>query len=278
MKRLCVLAFLGAMAVSGAAHAAGAPGPRPEAGLGLPRDVSVEGHRIDSLLFSTAILTTILFVIMVVWLVWALVVHRDGKHKAEYEPGDGKKNVTTAVMLSSVIFLIVDGNLFINAMIDVSEVFWNFPTSEEAVRIEVNARQWSWGARYAGTDGEWNTADDIVTLNDVRVPVDTPVVLQLASVDVIHSFYLPNLRVKTDAVPGSVNHLWFEAKETGVYDIACAQHCGVHHYKMGGLLTVYSREDYDAWHDRASADAVRAFDPADEDAKWGWDWEREEGD
>ena len=88
---------------------------------------------------------------------------------------------------------------------DINKVFWNFDEVEQrpdAVRIEVNAHQWAWDARYAGPDGKFNTKDDIVTLNDIRVPVDTPVLLQLASTDVIHSFYLPNFRVKQDAVPG----------------------------------------------------------------------------
>ncbi len=277
MKRLIPLAAFGAvMTGAAAAFAERLTGPQREAGLGLPRDVSLDGYRIDSLLMSTAVLTTILFVIMIVWLVWALVVHRDGKHKAEYDTGDGKKHVTTAVMISSAVFLIVDGNLFLNAMVDMSEAFWNFPTSDETVKIEINAQQWAWRARYSGTDGEWNTADDVVTLNDVRVPEKTPVVLQLASVDVIHSFFLPNLRVKTDAMPGVINRLWFQAQETGQFEIACAQHCGVHHYKMRGVLTVLSDEDYADWLRRMSAEATRAYDPNDEDARWGWEWDREE--
>jgi cytochrome c oxidase subunit 2 len=108
------------------------------------------------------------------------------------------------------------------------------------------------------------------------VPKEAPVVLQLASVDVIHSFYLPNLRIKTDAVPGMVNRLWFQAQETGQFEIACAQHCGVHHYKMRGILTVLERERYDDWLRRMSRQAAIAFDPNDEDQKWGWDWTRED--
>lgn len=276
MKRLVSLATLGAVLAHGAlASAVETRGPRPEAGLGLPRDVSLDGHKIDSLLHSTAFFTTILFVIMVVWMCWALFVHRDGKHKAEYDHGEGKKHVTTAVMLSATIFLIVDGNLFVNAMVDM-ETFWTFPNTDETVKIEINARQWNWGARYAGNDGEFNTRDDVVTLNDVRVPARVPVVLQLASVDVIHSFYLPNLRIKTDAVPGNVNRLWFQAQQTGQFDIACAQHCGVHHYKMQGVLTVYTQREYDTWLRQMSRQAAIAFDENDEDAKWGWAWDREE--
>ena len=71
------------------------------------------------------------------------------------------------------------------------------------------------GRRYAGPDGKFNTRDDIVTTNDMRVPVGVPVLLQLAASDVLHSFSLPNFRIKQDAVPGMINRLWFQAKETG---------------------------------------------------------------
>ncbi|HEV8325358.1 MAG TPA: cytochrome C oxidase subunit II, partial [Myxococcota bacterium] len=132
--------------------------------------------------------------------------------------------------------------------------------------------QWAWDARYPGPDGKFNTKDDIVTLNDIRVPVNTPVVFELASVDVIHSFYLPNFRVKNDAMPGMINHLWFTSKETGIFEIACAQHCGVNHYKMRALLHVLPRDGYDRWAAEASANSARAFDEADTSAHWGWEW------
>ena len=105
--------------------------------------------------------------------------------------------------LSAVIFLIVDGNLWWNSVVDLDEEIWNFgkvTANEDTVRIEVNARQWAWQARYAGADGEFATPDDVTTLNTIPVPVDTPILVHLASPDVIHSFYLPNLRQKMDAV------------------------------------------------------------------------------
>ena len=128
-----------------------------------------------------------------------------------------------------------------------SESIFDFAGAEAkpgAVRIEINAHQWAWDARYAGPDGKFNTADDIVILNDIGVPVGAPVIFQLASTDVIHSFYVPNLRMKLDAVPGTVNRMWFQAKETGEFEIVCAQHCGTNHYKMRGTLTVLPRAEY----------------------------------
>ncbi len=248
--------------------------PRPESGFGYPRDVSEEGHRIDWLLNVTSIFVGILFIAMVVWMAIAIVRH-GRRHTAHCDHGSARKQVVKALGLSALIFFIVDGNLFVNSIVDLDEAFWNFAKAEshpEAVRIEINAHQWAWDARYAGQDGQFATADDIVTLNDIRVPKGVPVVFQLRSVDVIHSFYLPNLRQKVDVVPGTTTHLWFTAKETGEFDIACAQHCGVHHYKMKGQLTIYEPEQYAAWLGEAQANARVAYDPADTLGHWGWRW------
>jgi cytochrome c oxidase subunit 2 len=248
--------------------------PQPESGIGMPRDVSVEGHRIDWLIRVTGLFTAILFVIMCIWMLAAVLKHNKD-HEAEYDHGNARHQVRFAAALSAVIFFVVDGNLWVNSTIDVTSTFWNFAKAESApnaVRIQINAHQWAWDARYAGPDGKFNTADDIVTLNDIRVPVNAPVIFQLASTDVIHSFWLPNLRVKQDAMPGMINRMWVSAKETGQFDIACTQHCGTNHYKMKGTLTVLTAEEYAKWIAEASANGARAYNPDDKDSHWGWDW------
>lgn len=249
--------------------------PRPERGIGYPRDVSVEGHRIDWLLNVTTIFCAILFVIMVIWMAIAIFKH-NAKHEPLHDHGNARSQLKFALSLSALIFLVVDGNLYVNSMIDLDEVFWNFDKPEShprAVRIELNARQWAWDARYPGPDGEFRTPDDIVTMNDIRIPVGIPILMNIAAVDVIHSVYLPNLRQKQDAVPGVINHMWFTAKETGEFDIACAQHCGVNHYRMKGKLTILPVREYEAWARQASAASQRAYDPNDAEAQWGWAWE-----
>ncbi len=250
--------------------------PVPETGWGLPDDASVHGHRIDLLMNTTSVFVGILFGVTVAWLAWAAFKHGT-RRRADYDHGSGRAQVLKASILSVVIFAVVDGNLLVNGLLDLDQAFWNFDKAQAtpgAVRIEVNAHQWAWDARYAGVDGKFNTADDIVTLNDIRVPIDTPVVVQLAATDVIHSFSLPNFRVKQDAVPGMINRLWFQAKKTGDFDIACAQHCGAHHYKMRGQLTVMSEADFKAWSAQAGALSQRAYDAEDPGSHWGWDWEK----
>ncbi len=271
MQRLHYLWTMGlGLCLSTAAFAA----PLANPGYGLPQDASADGERIDWLIHSTMFFVVLLFVIMVIWMVTACVAHGE-KHPAKYEHGDGKSQITMALSISALIFFVVDGNLFFHSMKDIGERFWNFEYAESlpnALRVEINAHQWAWQFRYAGPDGKFNTPDDIVTLNDLRVPVNTAVIFELASTDVIHSFYLPNFRTKQDAMPGMINKLWFEPKETGEYDIGCAQHCGINHYKMKALLTVLPQKEYDRWAAEASANSVRGFDPADTVAHWGWDW------
>jgi cytochrome c oxidase subunit 2 len=250
--------------------------PQPETGWGMPRDVSLDGWRIDWLINITTVFVGILFVIMCVWMVYAAIKHNQ-HHEAEYDHGSSKRSVTVALVISALIFFVVDGNLFVNAINDLSVSFWNFGEVDKnpaTVKVEVNAHQWAWDFRYPGPDGQFNTPDDVVMLNHLRVPVGTPVSLQMGSTDVIHSLYLPNFRVKTDAVPGMINRLWFQAKETGDFDIGCAQHCGTNHYKMKGLLTVLPKEEFEAWYSVASTDAKRYFDPEDKEALWGWEWRK----
>ena len=279
LRRLALFASAG---LAGGAIALLAPPalgrPQPESGWGLPRDFSVDGHRIDWLIEVTMVFTVILFVIMCVWMLWACLKHNE-KHVAEYDHGNAKKQVQHAAIISSIIFFVVDGNLWINSTIDVNQAFWNFEKAEadpKKVRIEINAHQWAWDARYPGPDGKFNTKDDVVTLNDIRVPVNRAIIFQLASTDVIHSFYLPNFRIKQDAVPGMVNRMWFQAQEKAAgqqFEIGCAQHCGSAHYKMKGTLTVLSEAEFDRWYAEASANGARSFNADDQGAQGGWEWQ-----
>jgi cytochrome c oxidase subunit II len=250
--------------------------PKPEAGWNLPDDVSEHGHHIDWLINITMVFLTILFIIMCVWMAIALFKHNKD-HTAEYDHGSSKHSVRTALLVSSVIFFIVDGNLWYESTAGVNGIFWNFDKVDadpNVQRIEINARQWIWDARYPGADGTFNNEDDALVTNEIRVPVDTPVYLQMASPDVIHSFYLPNLRIKQDAVPGMINRMWFQAKDVGEFDIACAQHCGANHYKMKGTLIVMPKEDFALWAKNASDDSRRVFTAEDTEAHWGWKWRK----
>jgi cytochrome c oxidase subunit 2 len=241
---------------------------------GRPVDVSLDGHRGDWLFDVTTISVTILFLIMVGILLTAALTHREkGKHEVHYDHGIGRKHLMLTATISSIIFFGVDGVLLVSSYNSLHEAFWNFPASNTSEHIEVMAQQWGWNVRYAGPDGKFNTPDDVLRFNEIAIPVNTPVEIKLKSKDVIHSFYLPNFRTKQDAVPGYVTRLWFQAVEKGTYEIGCAQHCGVNHYKMKGTLQILDPGEYRDWLKEAGADSARRFDANDVEAHWGWDWE-----
>jgi cytochrome c oxidase subunit 2 len=262
-----------------------------DTGLGRPLDVSTEGHRSDWLFDVTAISVTVLFVLQFLIMFYALVKYRESTgSRADYDHGVGKKPLMVMGIVSSAIFVIVDGTLLWFSFKDVNGTWWNWPTQPDAVQVEVYAQQWAWNVRYAGADKKFGTEDDIVTLNDLRVPTGVPIHVKMKSSDVIHSFYLPNFRTKQDAVPGQMTQIWFQAKPEAAtkwdeakkaqvpaggvqYDIGCAQHCGSNHYKMHGTLTVYTPAEYKDWFEAASKDAKRRYDSTDLASRWGWEWE-----
>jgi len=271
MRRLRALAA-GALALAARAAAAD---PLPETGFGIPRDASLDGHHVDDLIHFTLLAIAVIFAVALAMLIWSFA--RDRARPAWYTHGNAR-TVGAVVGAIAVIAVGVDGTLLVRTLLDLHERLWNFQGAEAqpgAIRIEVNAHQWAWTARYPSADGKFGTPDDVVTLDDIRVPVGVPVVVQLASTDVIHSLYLPNFRVKQDAVPGMINRLTFQAVKPGEYEIGCAQHCGPNHYKMRGVLTVLPPDEYRAWLDTMRADARRGYDPDDADAHWGWEWRRD---
>jgi len=246
----------------------------PFVAVGLPRDASESGWQIDEMIRSTTIAVSILFILMVLWMLWSVVRHGP-EHKALYDHGADFKSWRWTALVAALIFVVVDGDLLYRSTRFMFGTFFDFARAEAtpgAVRIQINAHQWAWDARYAGPDGSFNTPDDIVVLNDLVVPQGVPVIFQITATDVIHGFNVPNMRMKVDAIPGTVTRMWFQPRETGVFEIICAQHCGANHYKMRGTVTVLPRADFDRWAQITSINSARAFDGKDLEAHWGWNW------
>lgn len=110
--------------------------------------------------------------------------------------------------------------------------------------VLVKAKQFGWEFHYAGTDGVVETADDLYVEGLLVVPRGEDVVLQLESRDVIHSFFVPELRLKQDVVPGMSQFAWFNANQTGEVDILCTELCGWGHYKMKARLRVVEPNEF----------------------------------
>jgi cytochrome c oxidase subunit 2 len=116
-----------------------------------------------------------------------------------------------------------------------------------AMHIGVLGKQFEWLVTYAGADGKLGTGDDFSVRNQLHIPVDQPVAVQLTAEDVIHSFFVPEFRVKQDAVPGMNITAWFQATKTGEFEIGCAELCGMGHYKMRGRVFVHTPDEFTAW-------------------------------
>jgi cytochrome c oxidase subunit 2 len=121
----------------------------------------------------------------------------------------------------------------------------NLPPAERTV--QVIGQQWAWSFVHPGADGELGTDDDIATVDELHVEVDTVYHFKLSSMDTLHSFSVPVFRLKQDAIPGRVITGWFEPTLPGEYDIQCAEMCGVGHGIMGARIFVETAEEHEAW-------------------------------
>ena len=101
--------------------------------------------------------------------------------------------------------------------------------------------------------------DDITTINVMHLPVNKPVIVHLSSKDVIHSFALPQMRVKQDVIPGLSQPVWFTPTQTGEWEIPCSQLCGLGHYRMQGYYTIETEAEYQAWLAEETAFLVEVF-------------------
>jgi cytochrome c oxidase subunit 2 len=135
---------------------------------------------------------------------------------------------TIATLLAFVGLAVWGGSLYVH--------LYNPPA--DALQIFVVGKQWMWKAQHPGGQRE---------INELHVPVGQDVRLVMASQDVIHSFYIPALRIKQDVVPGRYETMWFRANKVGRYHLFCAEYCGTDHAHMGGWVTVMNPRDFSNW-------------------------------
>lgn len=121
------------------------------------------------------------------------------------------------------------------------------PQVEDAFVVRIEPRQFQWDVRYSGPDGRFDTEDDVTALNQLRLPVDRWCRIEMDAQDVIHSFFVPEFRIKQDAVPGTRSTILVKPTRTGTFEIACAELCGLGHYRMRGKLTVMDGEEFEKW-------------------------------
>ena len=207
----------------------------------LPENVSTYGGEIDYLFYLIYYITGATFILVTVAMIAFLIMYRrrEGR-RAIYSHGN-----TTLEIIWTVVPAIILIVLSFMSQATWAKIKAHVPPSDFKVRV--TAKQFNWEILYPGPDGQFETADDLSLENQLHVPVGKVVQVVLASKDVIHSFFLPNLRLKQDTVPGREILAWFEATKPGKYEMPCAELCGFGHSGMKGWLYVHTPEDYAKW-------------------------------
>jgi cytochrome c oxidase subunit 2 len=231
----------------------------------FPAVASATGAAIDHQFDATLLAMGVVFVAAQVGLGLFVWKYRDRGGKAHYSHGSTRLELLWTT-LTAILFL---GLAVISTRIWAAERFE--PAQQDAMQVEVTGLQFAWYFRYPGPDGKFGrirpelidaslggayavgvdqtdpaAADDVVT-GTLVLPANRQVAVTLRAQDVIHSFFVPDMRFKQDAVPGLKVQLHFTPAKTGTYEIACAELCGLGHYKMHATMRVVSEQEFNTW-------------------------------
>ena len=207
----------------------------------LPEGITTTAPQIDQLFYWILAITGVAFFLVQGTLLWFLIKYRRrAGHSARYTHGNNLVEIIWTVIPAVILVWLAAYNQQVW-----SRVRGTPPPPD--LEVEITAEQFAWNVRYAGADERFNTDDDVTTLNQLHLPAHRNVLITLKSKDVIHSFFVPQFRMKQDTVPGLTTHLWLSATKEGHYEIACAELCGLGHYRMRGFLTIESPDAFKAW-------------------------------
>jgi cytochrome c oxidase subunit 2 len=261
--------------------------------LGLPPLAAAHGGQIDSLIGWIHVFMLILFVGWGAFILYVLVRFRQARNPvADYTGVTSHRSTYLEVGVA-----VVEAVLLVGFAIPLwAARVGTLPPDNEALVVQVTGEQFAWNVHYPGPDRVFGRTDiklldlqsnplgldrsdpaakdDVTTVNQLYLPVNKPVIVRLRTKDVIHSFGVPELRVKQDAIPGLTIPIWFIPTITTAemrtrtgnpqfqYEIACAQLCGLGHARMRGFVTVQSGEEFQKWIEAAQAEqAATADDP-----------------
>jgi cytochrome c oxidase subunit II len=254
--------------------------------LGLPALASAHGGQIDGLIGWIHVFMFILFVGWSTFFVYCLIRFRRSRNPVANYAGvksNASKYSEIGVAVVEAVLLIGFAIPLWAARVD------DMPPANESLVVQVTGEQFAWNVHYPGPDGVFGRTDiklldlqsnplgldrddpaakdDVTTLNQLYLPVNRPVIIRLRSKDVIHSFGVPEFRVKQDTIPGLTIPIWFVPTVTTAemrirkgnpdfqYEIACAQLCGLGHARMRGFVTVQTAEEFQQWMDERVKEA-----------------------
>jgi cytochrome c oxidase subunit 2 len=233
--------------------------------LGMPVPASAHAGEVDQIMSLVHWLMLVLFVGWSVFFLYVLVKFRRRRNPVANYRGMRARwaNWVEGGVLVAEITLIAFFSVPVwSARVD------HLPPEDRSTVVRVVAEQFAWNVHYPGADGIFGPTDislvgpdnplgldrthpagrdDITTINRLNLPVNTPAIVMLSSKDVVHSFGLPQMRIKQDATPGVAQPVWFTPIEIGEWDIACSQLCGLGHFRMKGVYAIQPREEFEKW-------------------------------
>lgn len=202
-------------------------------GLPLPVEASTQAVTIDWLFQAHMVLLSILFALVVVFMVYAIVVFRRRKgDDGDGEHFEGNTPLEIAWTVLPLLLVLIFGYIGIVTLNEVTAY------QEGELSVNVRASQWAWSFNYPETG---------VMSQELVLPVDQPAVMHMESQDVIHAFWVPEFRVKHDIVPGQIHELRFTPTLEGEYSLMCAEMCGLSHAIMETPVRIVSQAEYSAW-------------------------------
>lgn len=198
----------------------------------LPPASSTHAGEVDALFYFIFWVAIIIFVFLFIVGSYFVIKYR----RSKYAKATSKQTHNVPLEIAwTVIPLILVIIIF----------FWGFKgflelhvVPKDALEVKVTGQQWFWSFDYP---------EGVSSVNEMVVPVDRPVKVLLSSKDVIHSFFVPNFRIKMDAVPNRYTITWFEANHVGEYNLFCAEYCGTKHSEMIGTIKVVTQREYEDW-------------------------------
>lgn len=231
-----------------------------------PPVASEHGGGIDSMINYLLAATGVLFIVghlALGYFVWRFSRQERATFRLASPAAERAWSLIPVILMA----VIAEGGVFVLGL-PVWGKLYATSAPETALTVEITGEQFGWNIRYPGRDGVFGrtdpkliaadnkigldpadraAADDIVLLGELALPVNRPVRLRLRSKDTLHSLFLPHHRIKQDLVPGMTIEIWFVPTQTGAYEIACAELCGLGHYQMRGALSVVEPAEFERW-------------------------------
>lgn len=203
----------------------------------LPPEASNFAGQIDAITLTLTLISTLLTLPIIGLIIYFCVRYRRGSKasRAGWRPGHALEWGWIGGLLVLVVPIFIwTSHVYLT--------MWRPPPT--TTEVYVVARQWMWKTQYPNGRRE---------INQLHVPLGRPVRLIMTSEDVIHSFYVPDFRVKHDVLPGRYSSLWFTATQEGEFHLYCAEYCGLEHSNMGGTVVVMKPADFQDWLNKPAA-------------------------